>query len=593
MRKQSIIAGIIFVGMLGGCNTADKAVITSSEIVTATTIKDTTAAKVLSTEDAEFVSDDVNEAGVQVAMKRKPPVFVMDEQIQYIRDVYARTNDNISNYLKENIDGVEYYYGQNGSLIKKAYYNDNVSQPLTIGIYYPNPSDNTDEEISPIFVFARDISNREYRIYFKDYYIIRYIDTNKTSIDFDKGISITDFKCEYFADENISQILNKVADWNEETVNNASFVNSDNLFERFYYDNITDHEYTNVFMADLDHDGNDEMVLVYYKDAISQGILKWVKVYKQYDKDIQLIYQDEGGGDHASGYFNMFLHKIGGRDYLGQSTNAMWQGYGYLTYRIFYINPVPGRMDYSENEIKIYSITAGNGSEIRITDQESIDYENKKKELLKQAIVLVDSEDGNEQFRSKATDIWNLPSNEWKEINGRWFYYDAYGFIVKNQWIDNCYLGSDGGMLVDTVTPDGSTVGSDGVRRPEKVPGVRAGFNVDKCDDFVGVFVRSDLIPDQVMWSKDAGEFTITRILDSKISGSYFGAHAADGIYATFENVSIRDGIFVITGVHESYALDYTEEEYEQRCELMYMNGVPAIVTEPGDTLNTYIRYDY
>lgn len=51
----------------------------------------------------------------------------------------------------------------------------------------------------------------------------------------------------------------------------------------------------------------------------------------------------------------------------------------------------------------------------------------------------------------------------WQETDGRWYYYDHLGYIVKNSWIDNYYVGADGAMLVDTMTPDGYYVDKDGL----------------------------------------------------------------------------------------------------------------------------------
>ncbi|WP_031554092.1 tetratricopeptide repeat protein [Oribacterium sp. FC2011] len=51
----------------------------------------------------------------------------------------------------------------------------------------------------------------------------------------------------------------------------------------------------------------------------------------------------------------------------------------------------------------------------------------------------------------------------WQDINGKRYFFDENGAMLKNQWIDNTfYVGADGAMLVDTVTPDGKKVGKDG-----------------------------------------------------------------------------------------------------------------------------------
>lgn len=56
-----------------------------------------------------------------------------------------------------------------------------------------------------------------------------------------------------------------------------------------------------------------------------------------------------------------------------------------------------------------------------------------------------------------------------KPIDGKYYFFDFEGLtgtagMITNQWWGNRYYGSDGAMLVNTVTPDGYKVGSDGVK---------------------------------------------------------------------------------------------------------------------------------
>ena len=46
------------------------------------------------------------------------------------------------------------------------------------------------------------------------------------------------------------------------------------------------------------------------------------------------------------------------------------------------------------------------------------------------------------------------PSDSWKNINKKWYYFDDNGYMVEDSWVENYYLGSDGAMLVSTMTPD-------------------------------------------------------------------------------------------------------------------------------------------
>ena len=50
----------------------------------------------------------------------------------------------------------------------------------------------------------------------------------------------------------------------------------------------------------------------------------------------------------------------------------------------------------------------------------------------------------------------------WQLINDKWYYFDNVGYMVHDKWIGDYYLGSDGAMLIGTVTPDGYSVDASG-----------------------------------------------------------------------------------------------------------------------------------
>lgn len=52
--------------------------------------------------------------------------------------------------------------------------------------------------------------------------------------------------------------------------------------------------------------------------------------------------------------------------------------------------------------------------------------------------------------------------NDWQYIDGNWYCFNHNGYMYSNQWIGNYYVGSNGAMLVNTITPDGYRVGTDG-----------------------------------------------------------------------------------------------------------------------------------
>ena len=59
-------------------------------------------------------------------------------------------------------------------------------------------------------------------------------------------------------------------------------------------------------------------------------------------------------------------------------------------------------------------------------------------------------------------------TNRWFKDQGKDYYVNGYGNIVKNAWVGSYYLGEDGAMLTNTFTPDGYYVGADGLWSPSK-----------------------------------------------------------------------------------------------------------------------------
>ena len=53
--------------------------------------------------------------------------------------------------------------------------------------------------------------------------------------------------------------------------------------------------------------------------------------------------------------------------------------------------------------------------------------------------------------------------NRWIKYEGKYYYTNSAGLIVKNAWVGAYYLGFDGVMMINSFTPDGYYVGADGV----------------------------------------------------------------------------------------------------------------------------------
>lgn len=55
----------------------------------------------------------------------------------------------------------------------------------------------------------------------------------------------------------------------------------------------------------------------------------------------------------------------------------------------------------------------------------------------------------------------------WRQMGDKWYYLNGGGAMAVNTWIGSYYVGTDGAMQVNAVTPDGYYVGSDGKWIPD------------------------------------------------------------------------------------------------------------------------------
>ena len=65
-----------------------------------------------------------------------------------------------------------------------------------------------------------------------------------------------------------------------------------------------------------------------------------------------------------------------------------------------------------------------------------------------------------------------------------WYYLEADTYMAHDKWIGNYYVGSDGAMLKNTVTPDGYRVGADGAWIPDSYSSPYSGDAV--IDEIIG-----------------------------------------------------------------------------------------------------------
>ena len=77
------------------------------------------------------------------------------------------------------------------------------------------------------------------------------------------------------------------------------------------------------------------------------------------------------------------------------------------------------------------------------------------------------------EWKSDDTGWWYInrdgsyPKSCWQEIDSKWYFFDENGYM-KTGWIHwnekDYFCDETGAMLVNTVTPDGASVGEDGAR---------------------------------------------------------------------------------------------------------------------------------
>lgn len=121
-----------------------------------------------------------------------------EEEIQYIRDTYAYANAHLADFRKEKgyesdygifFDDGDSYYDRQGNLIKQVRPRD---MGLAVESYHINPAlgrallpeEDRYLDTTVVFAFATDADGGEYRLYFSNGHVIRYIGPDKKVIDY-------------------------------------------------------------------------------------------------------------------------------------------------------------------------------------------------------------------------------------------------------------------------------------------------------------------------------------------------------------------------------------------------------------------------
>lgn len=89
----------------------------------------------------------------------------------------------------------------------------------------------------------------------------------------------------------------------------------------------------------------------------------------------------------------------------------------------------------------------------------------------------------------------NSFANQWVQFGQNWAYYQDDGTFAKNQWVGNYYLGANGIMLTNSITPDGAYVGTDGSKQSENVRKENQKVSAQYTDiiSYIAMFARGEM----------------------------------------------------------------------------------------------------
>lgn len=126
-----------------------------------------------------------------------------------------------------------------------------------------------------------------------------------------------------------------------------------------------------VVIADVTHDGIDDMIVVTMDDEPYEGHYTCYVCIVSQSGEIKMVEHSTGGYSHVGGFFNVYIRQTEeGFWNLGHQSYNMWQGYGSLGFDEYYL-------DASGNVIFVNSITASSPSDdIPISDEEYNWYES-------------------------------------------------------------------------------------------------------------------------------------------------------------------------------------------------------------------------
>ena len=147
------------------------------------------------------------------------------------------------------------------------------------------------------------------------------------------------------------------------------------LYRTYFYENFEPDDM--VYLADVTHDGNDEMIVVAVRDRSVNGYVYTIND----DGTISCIHEKAGGTDHAGGWFSWYLVNKGDYYNLGEEYFGMWQGMGTQSFMEYYVNNSGDRID-------VLSVDLTSDGSSPVSDAEYENYCREVAEKFKNAYVI-------------------------------------------------------------------------------------------------------------------------------------------------------------------------------------------------------------
>ena len=144
----------------------------------------------------------------------------------------------------------------------------------------------------------------------------------------------------------------------------------------------------------------------------------------------------------------------------------------------------------------------------------------------------------------------NSFAGQWVQRGADWYYQNDNGSYAKNQWVENYYLGSDGIMYTNSLTPDGYYVDATG--KWDGKPSVSIGTTQEPVNALGQIIYNSPLVDDAINWNEKTISYGGTPVEIIESTGKIFYDR---GTYYEVPNCEILGPFFDEYGDHGYYAI--------------------------------------